>query len=185
MRNTVASWLVFLGVTQFILFLIIAEALYPGYSISNNYISDLGVGKTALIFNTSISILGITLILAGVLYTTKIPFRVTIIITGIGALGVGLFPETTGTPHLLSALIAFLFSSISSYTALPTLKTSFKYLFPILGTIGLLSLFLYITHNYMGLGYGGMERMIVYPNLIWALGYSACSATEQIFSPRK
>ncbi|NON62768.1 DUF998 domain-containing protein [Acidianus sp. RZ1] len=178
MRNNVASWLVFIGVTQFILLLIVAEALYPGYSISNNYISDLGVGKTALIFNTSISILGITLIIAGIVYTTKLPFRVTLTLTGLGALGVGLFPETTGDPHLLSALVTFLFSGISSYTALPTIKTPLKYFFPILGTMGLLSLFLFITHNYAGIGEGGIERMIVYPNLIWALGYSSSKLSE-------
>lgn len=178
MRNNIASWLVFIGVTQFTLFLLVAEAIYPDYSISNNYISDLGVGKTALVFNTSISILGITLIIAGILYNTKLPFRVTIILTGLGALGVGLFPETTGAPHLLSALVTFLFGSISSYTALPTIRTKLKYFFPILGTIGLLSLFLFITHNYAGIGRGGMERMIVYPNLIWALGYSASKLSE-------
>jgi hypothetical membrane protein len=32
----------FIGRSQFFLFLIIAEALYPGYSISEQFLSDLG-----------------------------------------------------------------------------------------------------------------------------------------------
>lgn len=34
------------------------------------------------------------------------------------------------------------------------------------------SLLLFIKHIYLGLGPGGMERMIVYPNLVWALAFS-------------
>ena len=41
----------------------------------------------------------------------------------------------------------------------------------ILGTLGLISLILYVPGIYLGLGKGGMERLIVYPNLLWALGF--------------
>ena len=29
----------------------------------------------------------------------------------------------------------------------------------------------YVPGIYLGLGKGGMERLIVYPNLLWALGF--------------
>ena len=52
--------LLFAGAAQFILVMIVAEALYPGYSIATNYVSDLGVGSTALLFSASVIIYGVT-----------------------------------------------------------------------------------------------------------------------------
>jgi len=45
--------LLFLGAAQYILLINIAEALYPGYSVATNAMSDLGVGQTAALFNSS------------------------------------------------------------------------------------------------------------------------------------
>lgn len=50
----IAGILFFVAVTQFILGLTMAEALYLGYSISENYVSDLGVGPSAIVFNSSV-----------------------------------------------------------------------------------------------------------------------------------
>jgi hypothetical membrane protein len=36
--------LLFVGAAQLILVMTVAEALYPGYNMATNYISDLGVG---------------------------------------------------------------------------------------------------------------------------------------------
>jgi hypothetical membrane protein len=56
-RERLAGILFFVAVTQFILGLTMAEALYRGYSVSNNYVSDLGVGTSAVLFNSSVFIL--------------------------------------------------------------------------------------------------------------------------------
>jgi hypothetical membrane protein len=56
-KGTASGALFFIAATQFVLCLIIAEALYPGYSVSNNYISDLGVGPSAIVFNASVFLL--------------------------------------------------------------------------------------------------------------------------------
>ncbi|MFB6469711.1 MAG: DUF998 domain-containing protein [Vulcanisaeta sp. AZ3] len=175
-----AGLILFIGVAQFLLAMIIAEALYPSYSVSHNYISDLGVGPVAPIFNTSIIIMGILLIIAAILLgigqkglpivlTRVLP--ITLGLAGIGAMGVGIFPETIHPYHLISALIVFLFSSISSYPTIKISRSPGKILWPILGTMGLIALILFITGTYLGLGPGGMERMITYPNLIWALAF--------------
>ncbi len=55
-----APALLLFGASQFLLLLVAAEALYPGYSVATNAISDLGVGETAVIFNSSIVIFGST-----------------------------------------------------------------------------------------------------------------------------
>jgi len=54
--------LFFVGAAQFVLAMIIAEARYPGYSIANNAISDLGVGRTARLFNASVMVFGAAIV---------------------------------------------------------------------------------------------------------------------------
>ena len=44
----VAGTLFLVATSQFVIGLVVAEALYPGYSISSNYISDLGVGASEI-----------------------------------------------------------------------------------------------------------------------------------------
>jgi membrane protein implicated in regulation of membrane protease activity len=55
---TLAPAILLFGAAQFLLLLVAAEALYPGYSVATNAISDLGVGETAIVFNTSIILFG-------------------------------------------------------------------------------------------------------------------------------
>ncbi|BBL46767.1 MULTISPECIES: DUF998 domain-containing protein [Metallosphaera] len=173
MRNPVLGGLLLaLGVMQFWILMLIAEELYPGYNLNSNYISDLGVGKTALIFNSSIILLGIMVIASGILMSRR-SFTPLLVVGGLGMMGVGLFPETTGTPHLVSALIAFLFSGLASFPAFRLTKTPVRYSYPVLGLISLASLFLFISHNYLGLGPGGMERMIVLPDIIWSISFGS------------
>ncbi|MEN2975466.1 MAG: DUF998 domain-containing protein, partial [Candidatus Caldarchaeales archaeon] len=84
----IAGLSIVVGVTQFMIFMIISEALYPNYSVAYNYISDLGVGITASIFNTSIIFLGFTVIFASYFLNRLVRdrlFSITIFLTGIGA----------------------------------------------------------------------------------------------------
>jgi hypothetical membrane protein len=168
----ISGLVLFAGAAQFFLLVLIAEALYPHYSVANNYISDLGVGSTAYIFNTSIVLLGIAIIIsAAFLLKFSKPLRIVLILAGIGAMGVGIFPETTGAIHLYSSLLVFFMASIATYFILWRLKNIISVFWAILGTIALIALVLYATGIYLGLGVGGMERLIVYPDILWALGF--------------
>ncbi len=168
----VAGLILFLGVAQFILLMLLAEFLYPHYSVSSNFISDLGVGKTAIIFNSSIILFGVFLACTGALLRRFSPVLfIVLLLAGVGAAGVGLFPETTGTPHLLFSLLVFLMGSIAPYIILNRVRNSLAVAWSVLGTIALFFLVFYMFDVHLGLGAGGMERMIVYPDLIWALGF--------------
>jgi hypothetical membrane protein len=122
-NRKIAGSLLFIGAVLCVLGIIIAEALYPGYSTSGNYISDLGVGPSSLIFNSSLFLLGV-LTVGGAYFIQRASdfrlFSILAAITGIGAMGVGLFTEDAGVVRL---------------------------------------------------GKGGMERMIAYPALLWAIGF--------------
>ncbi len=168
----IAGILFFVAIAQFILAMLLAEILYPRYSVSHNYISDLGVGSTAYIFNSSIVILGVMLI-SGAFFTRKFSlfFTILMILSGIGAMGVGIFPETTGSPHLYSSLLVFLMGSVAPFVLMYRIRSAISVTWAVLGAIGFISLLLYASGHYLGLGHGGMERFIVYPDLLWGLGF--------------
>lgn len=165
----IAGYLILLGVSQFLLLMVISESLYPGYSVHSNYISDLGVGKTAILFNASIILMGLLIIVSSFSLNRR-TLSVLLFIVGLSSMLVGIFPETTGFPHLMSALFTFLFGGITAIVS----SIYFRfYLWALLGFISLIALVLFIAHIYGPLGVGGMERMIVYPELIWGISFGS------------
>jgi hypothetical membrane protein len=100
-------------------------------------------------------------------------------ISGAGALGVGIFPENTfivnGVPviHSVSALLAFVVGGISAVVAYKITKPPFRYLSIVMGVTALTAFVLFVAtrdSGALGIGAGGMERMITYPNLLWTIG---------------
>ena len=182
--QTVAGALLFVGAVIFIIGLNVAEQLYPGYSVSLNYISDLGatcrgttchiVQPSATIFNSSIFLTGVLLISSA--YFIRRGFRTRVLpaflaLAGVGAMGVGIFPEYTGYFHYAAAFIAFAFGGLSAIAAYTIEKPPLRYLSVLLGIVTLTAFVLAISHHDLGLGPGGMERMIAYPFVLWVLGF--------------
>lgn len=174
-----------MGAVQFSISLILAEIYYPGYNVSTNYVSDLGATcptlsscviyqPTSTIFNSSIVLLGL-LILLGAYFLQRAfrwkPGTVMITLAGIGALGVGLFPETTGVWHSLFSLVVFLFGGLSAVILARFQRKPMSYFSVILGLATLVALLLYMSDTFLGLGPGGMERLVVYPMLVWSIGF--------------
>jgi len=168
--------------------MLLAEALYPGYSISGNYISDLGAycngvfpnagvcviyQPTSSIFNSSVFLLGVLLVLAAYVFwrphATRV-FPLLVLLTGIGAMGVGVFPETNAVAHEITSDVAFLFAGLSAIWGYRLTKAPMSYFSVILGVVNLVAVVLFTANVLFGLGVGGMERMIVYPVIAWALG---------------
>lgn len=168
-----AGLLLFIGASQFFIAMLIAEALYPNYNIAKNMISDLGVGPTAPIFNSSIIILGGLILITSSIFQKclkDIPLTVLILFTGFGAIGVGLFEENTDGLHEISAGITFILGGISEIYSSRFISSPFSIMAIIMGCITLIFLGLFAFKCYLFLGPGGTERMIVYPVLLWALG---------------
>lgn len=180
-----AGALIFVGAVQFILCMVVAESLYPNYSISENYISDLGVGSTSLIFNLSVFFLGATAFAATYLLRRVIPSKMLLFclaLCGIGAMGVGIFPENSPFHlHTMFSLAAFLFGALSAITSYSMQKSPLSYFSVALGFLSLAALTLFIVAEVhlryfslsfnLSFGLGGTERMIVYPVILWAIGF--------------
>lgn len=175
-KENIAGLLVFIGSFVFSISILITEALRPTYSVSLDVISGLGVGPDGYIFNDSIILMGLLVIASSfILFSDgkKYPWAFTMILVGIGAIGVGVFHVNTAfVPHSMSATIAFVFSGISAVLFVTTKDTVLRYLSAAIGVLILVSFLLFRQRDLLGLGVGGMERMIVYPTLLWAMAVS-------------
>jgi len=179
----IAGIILLISGLQFLLAVNLAETQFSGYSVSKNALSDLGgtvppVEPSAIIFNLSIIILGI-LGLAAVYLILKSGgcrlFSSCLAIAAIGAVGVGLFPEYTGSAHIFFSLLTFLFGSLAvifSYRLglnIPMVIVSF-----VTGLMSLLILISFIVSFEANplityLGFGGAERFIAYPVLFYII----------------
>jgi hypothetical membrane protein len=175
------------SIVQFVLAIIIGEAVYSGYSVGQNYLSDLGnwnlAGNYAAIFNASIIFSGIISIV-GAYFIQRIfknrLFTSLGFMIGVGEVGVGLFAENTILPmHLVFAMIAMIFSGAAAIMSSKFVKSPLSVVSVILGSVSLLAFALFMLGTlvnsgfYLGLGLGGMERFITYPTSLWALGFGA------------
>jgi hypothetical membrane protein len=163
----------------------LAEFLYKGYSVSENYISDLGVGPmpSRAIFTAAIIVFGLMALLSSVLIRNSNPRSCiwpTLAASGIGAIGVGIFNEdSVPTAHAVFAVMAFLFGNLAAVCSYKMVRPPLSYIFVFLGIMGLVALALFPGKIYLGIGAGGMERMIFYPAMIWTLGFGAYLIGEE------
>jgi hypothetical membrane protein len=197
-REKVAGILFFIAATQFILGLTIAEALYPSYSISDNYISDLGIGPSSIIFNSSVFLLGLLLLIGTYLLRHISNFKtvnILLLLMAIGAMGIGVFTKDFRTAHGAVATMAFFFAGLTAISSSKVMKKPLSLISIILGTMTLGALVLfsigmitsgsltsdiaYDSDFYLGLGPGGMEHMIIYPALMWLAGFSWHLVTQR------
>jgi len=198
--RTGAALFVF-GAAQFIVGMIVVQTRYAGYSLSQNYISDLGGAHSpwALLFDGSVILLGLCAIFGVLLIWGAFDDRPSrgvglgfLLIGGIGAVGVGVFPETTpvlnGGMHDIVSDIAFVGAGIGlvivSFAMVegPHWRISRPFTLAC-GVVTLAAIILFSTGYYVGLGPGGMERLIVAPILLWAIAEGLHVARLPRFAP--
>lgn len=179
-----AGTFLFIGAGQFAFFVTLAEIYYPGYDVSAQALSDLGatckdglckfVQPSSNIFNVSTILLGL-----GLMFTSYYLWKgsgskslpLFQLLTGAGAVGIGVFNESYGVVHVFFSAFAFFSAGIQALLAYKVARAPYSYFSIITGIVMLVALVLYGTHTYLGLGQGGMERMIVYPVLIGGLAF--------------
>ncbi len=174
-----AGLLFFLLGAQFMTVLMLSAAIAPGYNINMSAISDLGViSSTAWLFNISVIAVGILNIIGGYLYYTRhkdIKILLIFTISGVGAMGAGIFPLNTSDLHSIFALLAFLFFNLQPLITSTKLTSTIKIMSLFLGVIGLIFVVIMIigdsgyTAIFGIIGHGGAERMIVYPPMLWMM----------------
>jgi hypothetical membrane protein len=184
-----AFWI--LSVQYFIIQLYVAAAWLKPYSWLHNTISDLGntvcgpYGGRAIcsprhnLMNASFIVLGVTMFQGAMLLYYE--FRrqpgniigfTSMTLAGFGTILVGLFPENSiGSLHYLGALLPFFVGNLGILILGFSLDAPrwLRLYSVITGIVTLIALAFFVTHTYLGLGIGGLERLTGYPQTIWLI----------------
>ncbi|MEO7675105.1 MAG: DUF998 domain-containing protein [Pyrinomonadaceae bacterium] len=195
----VAGGLVWMCAIQFFVAQIIAQAAWTTpFSLATNYISDLGNTACAdyptaggmayvcsqlhFLMNLSFFLQGV-IIIAGTLLIlpllrrgpAKIVTLILLIFTGIGMLGVGIFPENVNNDwHVYSAGLQFITGNLALIVIgvtkiIPRVGKAYLAGSVMLGVVGLAATGLFSTGYHFGLGVGGMERIAAYTFPAWLI----------------
>ncbi|MBB4792591.1 DUF998 domain-containing protein [Streptomyces nodosus] len=190
-----AAWVA--GVVQFFAVHGIVESAWARpYSWARNNISDLGNAHCAMqsdpepryicspehgLMNASFIALG-TLLVVGVAFTgalwrrgaTAVVTRCLLACAGMGFALAGLAPaDVYENQHVLGALLIMAMGNIGLLLAgvglADTAPGPLRWATGLLGVIAITAFGLFLSHRYLGLGMGGMERVAAFPLLVWAL----------------
>lgn len=176
----------------FLAVLVLATAMVPGYSVRTAAISDLGVhAETALLFNGALIVVGTLNLFAGYYFHRLHGTRWLLafyVLASVGSAGVGLFPLGSGPLHEVFALLAFLFFNLEAIGSGLVVTGRVRQFSVLAGAVGLAFLAAFVLGGsglpavFGPFGYGGTERMIVYPPMVWALvfGGSLLGAARQV-----
>src|SRR5205809_1923040 len=88
-----AGLLLFAGSIGFAIGMTLAEATFPGYNVAHDFLGDLGVGPSALLFNASIVFLGAAFLAAAGFLARAFRVRLlslVVALSGIGAIVFGI-----------------------------------------------------------------------------------------------
>src|SRR2546423_11408505 len=103
----------------------LAEATFPGYNVAHEFLGDLGVGPSALLFNASIVFLGAAFLAAAGFLARAFRVRllpIAVALAGIRAIGFGLVPAMDDNPvRMLHAGVALLAYGGCGLSAIPSL----------------------------------------------------------------
>jgi hypothetical membrane protein len=192
-----------LSIQYFLAQLIVAHQWAFPYSLSRNTISDLGNTACGLygsrlvcsplhgVMDASFVVLGLTMVLGSAFLVQQVapaPGTTTGLAlmagAGIGVILVGLFPENrVPAIHGTGAGISFLLGNAgiivlgwSLTLPVPLRACSF-----LAGGVALLALGFFVSGHYLGLGEGGLERVVAYPQAVWliAAGLGLLSARRR------
>ena len=180
-----------LSIQYFMVQALVASAWTSRYSLLTNAISDLGnttcgqySGRYVCspehgLMNASFIMLGITMATGSLLIYQEFKESVASLVgfslmavAGFGTLVVGLFPENTVPAlHTLGATMPFLLGNIGLVVLGLSLDLpkSLRIYTVISGVVSLIALIPFMAHQYLGLGFGGMERIVAYPQTIWLI----------------
>jgi len=104
-------------------------------------------------------------------------------IGGAGTALVGIFPENTvSVLHGIGAALPFLIGNVGVVILGFSLEVPkiFRIYTVLSGSIALLALVVFTSGHYIGLGEGGLERVVAYPQTIWMIILGLYSLAQQL-----
>ncbi len=179
------------SIQYFLIQILVAQQWSPSYSLTRDTISDLGNTSCGTfnarfvcsplhdLMNVSFVMLGIAMMLGSAFTFHQVPKirsatigLASMALSGIGVVMVGIFPENSiSALHGLGAAIPFVMGNVAVIILgdslnLPVPLRIYSFLS---GACGLLALVSYASSHYLGLGEGGIERAVAYPQTVWLI----------------
>jgi hypothetical membrane protein len=191
--HKIAGGLLLVAGATIVMGIITAEALYTAPYNARMEISDLGASETGVILHPSSYIFNATMLISGAIiilgayFTHQALHRRAVTIPtallGIGVLGVGIFPGNIHPQHPIFAMTAFVAGGLAVLLSYKVTTQPLRAIFAIMGTISLLftvaSVFLLEWGPFARLDLGGVERWMVYPVLLWLVGFGGYLAASR------
>jgi hypothetical membrane protein len=190
-RPRLGPFLYVSSLQYFIVQFLVALDWSPPYNLRRNAISDLGntacgrfdgryvCSPLHTVMNVSFVVLGVTMVVASVLIHTAVVSTRTsslgfifMAIGGLGVVVVGLFPENSvPVLHGAGASLPFLVGNVGVLLLGLALEMPFalRLITLLVGAVSLVALALYASAHYLGVGVGGMERIVAYPQTFWLI----------------
>ena len=109
-------------------------------------------------------------------------------IGGAGTALVGIFPENTvSVLHGIGAALPFLIGNVGVVILGFSLEVPkiFRIYTVLSGSIALLALVVFTSGHYIGLGEGGLERVVAYPQTIWMIILGLYSLAQLTNTPKQ
>ncbi len=186
-NKQIAGLLLFAGVVQMVLLKVVCETAYSAYNVGQQPISDLGnwglAGNFAVVFTFSSVLFGACIMAGAYLVRHGLKSRLFIFslaLAGACNIGVGLVAEDVSPPvHGIIAIVMFVSWAVAAILSYKLEGSPFSFLSLSLGSFSLVMFFLSFLGKYassslvFGLGFGGTERLVVYPLWLWTLGFGA------------
>lgn len=193
--RTRAAGVVWICAVQFFIAQVVVQSAWTTpFSLAENFISDLGNTECGIYnalyvcspwnvwMNISFTLQGV-IILTGAILAWPVFQRerlrwfvfVLLVLTGLGMIGVGIFPENiNNTGHVIAAGLQFVTGNIALIVVGLTGKTmdvkrGWFIASIALGVSGLAATLLFVNGYGMGLGVGGMERVAAYTFPVWLI----------------
>ena len=182
---SLSGTLFLIGGLQWFIGLLAAESWYEGYSSRIDYVSDLGTGPTSIIYNSSVFIMGLLIVIGSFFLhqaQEKKLLPALLTVSGIGAMGVGVFPGNLQPMHSIFTLLAILFGAFAIIASYSHQKKPLSYISIILGMMSLVLSFVFFpylglpvgsTETFLGIAKGSMERWAIYPILAWIIAFGS------------
>jgi hypothetical membrane protein len=159
----------------------LGASMAPNYDYAGGAISDLGViRETAVLFNATLTMVGLLNIVGGYLlyrWHGRAWILSIFVLGGLGALGAGVFPLSSGGLHSLFALLAFVFFNVEAIAVAAVIAGPMRIVSILAGVVGLLFVVVMVIGDagnpaiFGPIGHGGAERMIAFPAMLWAVAF--------------
>ena len=169
---------------EFLILVTVLESIYPNYSVHGNAISDLlAIGTSTSLIGEPLAFLFAMSWLAAAYYlfrgTGKRGLMALNLLPGVGFALAVLSPENVNVAiHSVGAVLAFIPGALAAILSYRMIRGPFRYFAVFLGGLSILG----IVVEFGGynsslmqetLGPGGWERIIVYPLMLWLVGFGS------------